>query len=138
MRLDPHLRKPHYFFNAYKYLHRYPSRNDLDVLGCSRATLHDKILPVIYQLADSVNEIFWDDRLDPYNHIPFFSANVTGAVDTVPIYVQQPQNSTLRHMLYNPKYAGTVYKMQIGIDFLGRIVLFSGPHIGLQYDGDIL
>ena len=37
--------------------------------------------------------------------------------------------------LWNGKYNGCVLKFQIGIDFLGRIILFTGPH--LAYDGHI-
>lgn len=85
----------------------------------------------------SLDEIFWEDRLNPYNHTPDFPFYVTGIVDTVPFTVLQPIDPTLNHAIYNPKYGHTVYKAQVGIDFLGRIVLFSGPHLGLQYDGRI-
>lgn len=123
----------------YKYIHRYPSYNDTrDVLSCCKETLNSKVMPLLHQMAEVVNEIHWDDRLNEFNHIPFYPSNITGIVDTLPIYVQQPVNSILSHMLYQPKYKNHVYKMQLGVDFLGRIILFSGPHWGTQYDGDIL
>jgi hypothetical protein len=100
--------------------------------------VHDKIIPTIHNLALVYDEVYWDDRLDLYNHTPHFAKHVTGVVDTVPIYVQQPQNSFLSKALYNPKYASTIYKIQLGFDFLGRIVVYSGPHLGTQYDGGIL
>jgi len=106
-------------------------------LGYSNTKLHQRIIPTLYSLADIYDEIHWDDRLNQFNHIPYFPPSLTGIVDTLPVYVQQPSNSTLKRLLYNPKYGGTVYKLQLGIDFLGRIILFTGPHLGVQYDGDI-
>jgi hypothetical protein len=58
-------------------------------------------------------------------------------VDTTPIFVEMPRNSFRARALFNPKYGWSVYKVQIGVDFLGRIILFSGPHLGTSYDGHI-
>lgn len=132
------LRKPWYLFLAYKYIHQYPPRQNAGALRISSTTLQNKVIPTLHYLAGAINEIYWEDRLDPYNHTPDFPLYATGIVDTVPIYVLAPQNKVLNQSLYNPKYGGTIYKAQIGIDFLGRIILFSGPHLGLTYDGSIL
>lgn len=132
------LRKPQYLFLAYKYIHQYPARENESVLGISSTTLHNKVLPTLHTLATGINEIHWEDRLDPYNHTPDFPYYVTGIVDTVPIVVLEPEDALLRHWLFNPKYGAPVYKAQIAIDFLGRIIFFSGPHLGLYYDGHIL
>lgn len=51
--------------------------------------------------------------------------------------VQQPGDHNVRRCLYNGKYKDTILKVQLIIDFLGRIVYFSGPHIGNKYDGHI-
>jgi hypothetical protein len=58
-------------------------------------------------------------------------------VDTTPVFVECPRKSSAARGLFNPKYGWTVYKAQVGIDFLGRIILFSGPHLGTTYDGNI-
>ena len=96
-----------------------------------------KVFPALCYLAKVINEIFWEDRLSPYNHTPHFPFWFTGIVDTFPLHVLQPHNSTLRRALFNPKYGGCVYKGQLGINFLGAIVLCTGPHLGLCYDGHI-
>lgn len=46
-------------------------------------------------------------------------------VDTFPVTVLEPVDTTLASAIRNPKYMHTVFKAQIGIDFLGRIVLLS-------------
>lgn len=55
-------------------------------------------------------------------------------VDTFPVERLQPEDSYLAKSLYNPKYGGTVFKFQNVVDFLGRIVYFSGPHLGTTHD----
>lgn len=72
-----------------------------------------------------------------YNHTPYFPYSVTGAVDTFPVMVEQPEDNDIRHLLYNPKYGGCCYKFLCGCDFLGRIIAFNGPFYGLEYDGQI-
>eukprot|EP00026_Physarum_polycephalum_P011249 Phypoly_transcript_11456.p1 GENE.Phypoly_transcript_11456~~Phypoly_transcript_11456.p1 ORF type:complete len:177 (+),score=4.07 Phypoly_transcript_11456:606-1136(+) len=54
-----------------------------------------------------------------------------------PLRVQVPVDRELARALYNPKYKHCVYKCQLGIDFLGRIIICTGPHLGLCYDGHI-
>ena len=76
--------------------------------------------------------------MNQFNHIPYFPSNFTGIVDTLPVYVLQPGNSTLARLLYNPKYSGPIYKLQLVTDFLGRIICFTGPHLGVEYDGSII
>lgn len=102
-----------------------------------KSTLNERIKPFIHHLVVNYDEIYWDDRLDLYKHPPYFGRNVTGMVDTMPIYVQQLTNSFLSRLLFNPKYGSHVYKIQLGFDFLGCIVLFSGPHLWIQYNGGI-
>jgi hypothetical protein len=118
---------------------------------------------LIYELRDfayALNEIHWSDRLHPWNHVPHFPILVTGLlseftfllskgmVDTFPVHVLQPLDPTLASLLFNPKYGCCVYKFQLGCDFLGRFILFSGtknlvfliiagPHLGTSYDGHI-
>ncbi len=51
--------------------------------------------------------------------------------------IQQPKDSFLAHALYNKKYGGPVYKFQNVVDFLGRIVAFTGVHLGKTHDAEI-
>ncbi len=109
---------------VYKYLHLYLMRDQCKlILGCNRFYLHYVVLPALHYLRLVINEVHWDDRLYHGNHTPHFPFLFTGCVDTFPMYVQQPINSELRKALYNPKYGGCVYKGQLGIDFLGMLML---------------
>lgn len=99
------------------YPNRYQSKS---VLGCSRDYLQRTILPGLYYLADVIDEIYWEDRLDPRNHAPHFPFLFTGIVDTFPMRVCCPTDGELAKSLYNPKYKHYVYKGQLGIDFLGK------------------
>lgn len=126
---------PKHFYNAYTFIHLAPHHRQSErVLGCSKSTIHTKIKPLLHHLASVLTEIHWEDRLSPYNHAPDFPVLFTGIVDTQPIYVAQPKNTTLRTALYNPKYGDTVYKVMQIIDFMGRRIAFSGPHLGTFYD----
>ena len=121
-----------------KFIHRYPRWRQVDYdLKTSSWSLSHHVIPGLHWLGSTLNEIHWHERLNPYNHSVHFPCYVTGLVDTTPVYVQTPTDSQMRKLLYNPKYGRTVYKLQIGIDFLGRIVLFSGLHFGTSYDGHI-
>jgi len=55
-------------------------------------------------------------------------------IDTMPVYVLNLTDLMLRKCLYNPKYGGTIYKVQVAIDFLGRIIFIGGPHLRTLYD----
>ncbi len=115
---------PLILYLIYKYLHLYPGRNQVKtVLGCTRFHLQYVILPALHYLCLVMDEIHWNDRLDPRNHTPHFPFLFTGIVDTFPIRVKQPVNKELRESLYNPKYGACVYKCQLGIDFLGMVLI---------------
>ena len=102
------------------YMHMYPRRYQTkNVLGCDVYFFHYVVLPALHYLALVMDEIYWDDRLDPYNHVIPFPFLVTGMVDTFPVRVLQPTNSEIRKRLYNPKYGACVYKVQLAIDFRG-------------------
>ena len=57
-------------------------------------------------------------------------------VDTFLIEVWKPKDSDLHKALFTNKYGTTIYKAQIGMTFLGQIVLCTGPHLP-DYDGHI-
>jgi hypothetical protein len=141
-------------------MHMYPNRSQSkSALGCSRYSLNYFVIPAINYLEHVMDEIHWDDRLSPYNHTPHFPLWFVGAVDTFPLRVLTPISSHLRKALFNPKYGQvclythsrtllshhscvftliySVYKAQVGINFLGEIVICTGPHLGVCYDGHI-
>ena len=66
-----------------------------------------------------VAEIRWAERLSEWNHVPHFPYFVTHYVDSMPI---ASIGGILCDVLFNPKYAGCVYKVTVAIDSLGNIV----------------
>ena len=105
--------------------------------GIGKTTFRTKVVPLAFALARIMNEVKWEDRLDPYNHHPFFPVGVTTVWDTAPIYVATPSDSRINRLLYQPKYKNCVFKLQIAVTFLLQIVHFSALHIGTAHDGKI-
>ena len=134
-----------HFFYLYTYIHMYPLEpqfpNILQARGFKRGigktTFRTKVVPLAFALARIMNEVKWEDRLDPYNHHPFFPVGVTTVWDTAPIYVATPSDSRINRLLYQPKYKNCVFKLQIAVTFLLQIVHFSALHIGTAHDGKI-
>ena len=67
-------------------------------------------------------------------HAPPWRHHVTAIVDTLPIFVSEPSYFPAAKLLYQPKYKRHCYKMQLGITFMGNIVLWTGPHLGCTAD----
>ena len=59
---------------------------------------------------------------------------VLGMVDVFPVYVPAAHDFAVRQLLYQPKYDACVLKIQLGISFLGNIILWTGPHLGTTSD----
>ena len=76
-----------------------------------------------------VAEIRWAERLSEWNHVPHFPYFVTHYVDSMPI---ASIGGTRCDVLFNPKYAGCVYKVTVAIDSLGNIVWGSLGHLILR------
>ena len=70
-----------------------------------------------------VAEIRWAERLSKWNHVPHFPYFVTHYVDSMPI---ASTGGILCDVLFNPKYAGCVYKVTVAIDILGNIMWICG------------
>lgn len=127
-----------FIFRIYSFIHMYPCKRwSKRILQCSDFYFHCKLKPIMHWLRNNLNEIHWEERLYEFNHTSHFPYFVTGAVDTFPVRVQHPKNSELCRALFNPKYGTTVYKVELIVDFLGRITSFSGPHLGTKYDGHL-
>lgn len=117
----------------YTYIHMYPCKRwSKRVFGYDDWYLEQRLKPIMHWMRLNMNEIHWNDRLNEYNHTPHFPHFITGIVDSFPIRVQKPKTSAFRRMLFNPKYGTTIMKVEMITDFLGRIISFSGPHLGLK------
>jgi hypothetical protein len=133
------------------YLHLYPTlRQAPRILDCSGYFMETLKIGIKW-MAGVANEIQWEDRLHKWNHTPLLPTNVTckfiylqfqlinflGIVDTFPVEVQNPHDSFMSKVLYHGKYGTTVFKFQNVVDFLGRIVCFTGAHLGKTPDHKI-
>ena len=92
----------------------YQSRSD-----CSDNVFMENVSRVRTLLNSVVDEIWWEERLSPYNHNPHFPYFVTHFTDSMPIC---SVGGELSDVLFNPKYAGHVYKVTVAVDNLGNIV----------------
>lgn len=123
--------------DVYEFIHCYPTHRRGVMGHFNRYYISRTVLPAIYYLGAVMEEINWNDRLDPYNHGEFFDKYVTCMVDTMPIFINKSCNSNIAMATYNGRYKENLFKVQVVIDFLGRIVFYSGPHIGSKYDGHL-
>ena len=80
----------------------------------SGGNIEPTIVPEIARLRASKKE-----RLSPYNHNPHFPYFVTHFTDSMPIC---SVGGELSDVLFNPKYAGHIYKVTVAVDNLGNIV----------------
>lgn len=79
------------------------------------------------------NEFWFDDRLNPFNHVAHFPHYVTCMVDSMPIHTE-----TLHDYTFNPKYGGPVWKVTLITSLLGDIIFPPiGPDLGTQSDSQI-
>jgi len=133
-----YIRRPVDLYRALSYVHLYPrARQAKRFLNCSPSHLTKKVLKHLHWLATQLREIEWEERMCEMNHCPAFPHFVTGIVDCFPVHVVNPRSRVLFRALNNPKYGGPVYKVQLVVDFLGRIVLCTGPHLGIVPDNII-
>jgi hypothetical protein len=132
------LQLPHrVFIDVYIFIHMYDRYRQAPITFGKSKKYIIKLLKAMTLMANTFNEIHWEHRLNPWNHTTHFPFYVNSIVDTLPIPVSQPKDFQVAKLLYNPKYGRCVYKVLICIDFLGRILFFSGPYIGTKYDGHI-
>ena len=91
--------------------------------GCSEEAWWASVHRVRSYLNGVVAEIRWEERLSEWNHVPHFLYFVTPYVDSMPI---ASIGGIFCDVLFNPKYAGCVYKVTVAIDSLGNIVWICG------------
>ena len=125
------------FFDCFVYAYEYPRYNSFaQVVGGDHHRI-SRLFEIMEAVCKISDEIQWNDRLHPGNHTPHFPFNVTGAVDTFPVFVGIPKNRNKAKMLWHGKYWTCAFKFQLVIDLLGRPILFTGPHPAGIYDGSI-
>lgn len=128
---------PKDFYNCYVYINLYPRYKSSHRFFKHGENYITKLLSLIKIFVPLLNEIIWERRLCVFNHTSYFSQFVTGIVDTFPVEILKPEDHEKASATYNGKYETNVYKFQVVVDFLGRIIYFSGPHLGSKYDGHI-
>jgi hypothetical protein len=95
-------------------------------------TFREQVMPVVFYLAGCLDEVNSADRFDWGNHgTGMMRRRITRMFDTCPIVVTEGPG------LFQPKYGAPVYKLQIGINFLGWITDATGPHLGQAPDNII-
>mgnify|MGYP007078184272 CR=1 FL=1 len=102
--------------------------------GLSDWTIRHEVMPIGDALAALIDEVDTNWRYDPYNHAPYFRTTYTALVDTFPVYVTGSGNFANAQLLWGAKYHRYIYKVQIGCNFLGNIVLWTGLHLGCEAD----
>merc|ERR1711988_648998 len=100
-------------------------------------TFSKKCLPVLKALSLVIDEVNWNLRLNRYNHGEHWPFFVTGFADCAPVHVQAPGRFLISRMLFQPKYKFTCFKLQLVVDFMGRIVHWNVMHIGVDHDKKI-
>ena len=86
---------------------------------CSEIAWRQSVARVWDFLNHVVREIRWSDRLNHFNHCPFFPYFMAHFADSMPI-------SSIGGMwfadLWNPKYAAHIFKVTVAADMWGSIV----------------
>eukprot|EP01029_Cantina_marsupialis_P015399 TRINITY_DN337_c0_g1_i6.p1 TRINITY_DN337_c0_g1~~TRINITY_DN337_c0_g1_i6.p1 ORF type:complete len:126 (+),score=3.97 TRINITY_DN337_c0_g1_i6:369-746(+) len=75
----------------------------------------------------------WSQRFEDCNKIPLeIFRGVTCSIDGFPLRCYAPAGMT--RLLYAGKYQSFCCKADVVVDNKGRIISFSGPHIGTMHD----
>ena len=78
-----------------------------------------------------VDEVRRSGRLNHYNHSPHFPHLVTHFTDSMPI---SSMGGALSDVLFNPKYAGHIWKLPVAVDHVGNIVWIGPVMLGTARD----
>jgi len=65
-------------------------------------------------MANVFAEVDWNERLNPYNHVPHFPFSLTVITDTFPVFIEAPADTFLNHLFYGGKYGRHCVKVGIG------------------------
>jgi len=126
------------------YMHIYPTEAAIPgwsfggVYRFTKKRFFEEIMPIMLQLSTLIDEIDYADRLHRDNHgTGLFAKRFTTMIDCCPIWVAEPTDPFWSDLLFQGKYGGSCFKIQIGINWLGWIVLFTGLHVGTKTDDEI-
>jgi len=135
----------HKLFALLRWYKQYPRARELgDTLGVRRQGT--RILYDVQRwsewLARRINnaEVLkgWRTRFAPRNRVPvpdaLFGGQVTGHLDTFPIYLCKPKSAAMQRYTYSGKYGANVLKVQMVVDNTGTPIWYSGPHLGTYAD----
>jgi len=135
----------HKLFALLRWYKQYPRARELgDTLGVRRHGT--RILYDVQRwsewLARRINnaEVLkgWRTRFAPRNRLPvpeaLFGGQVTGHLDTFPIYLCKPKDTAMQRYTYSGKYGANVLKVQVVVDNTGTPIWYSGPHLGTYAD----
>jgi hypothetical protein len=94
--------------DVFVFMKSYRTARETHPRGYSR--VWDRIL----WLASALNEIHSAHTDDPKGVLPCaFFPDTIGSIDTVPVYINRPQDSTMNKATYSGKYKHTVLKFQV-------------------------
>lgn len=100
----------HYYL-LWTYIHLYPKFDNFKRVmrvkgqgdGIGVKAFRDNIIPLAFRLAQAINELNWDARMDPRNHHVLFPTIFTGIVDTFPITISCPLSSQAQYLFFAKK-----------------------------------
>ena len=121
------------FFRVLTLLKMSPQAHQVPLLfGDSNTTsLFDWANQAFSVLADCVDEIDWNARVNPFNHHPAAPHYTTFAVDT---FLNSCLDGDFGDTTFQPKYAGNVFKIQVAVGWDGIVHWYRGPHLGSRSD----
>jgi len=108
------------------------------VLGFGYKTFRRRCVPLLKELATTMDEVHWADRLHPMNHTANFPFFVTHIVDTTFVKIAEPSHGRFRGAFNSGKYHATGLKLEVSCNFMGHIVDFQFPAgLGITNDNTI-
>ena len=95
-------------------------------------------MPLMFYLAQRLDECRWEDQLDSYNHVPHFPRCTTFTEDSAPFFMQQAENQQSRFAHMNGKDLRDCLQFHICVSFQLKIVSkCGGPHDPKTYDSHV-
>jgi hypothetical protein len=119
-----------YMYIVYMFIHLYPCYKQMGrmlwtpLLGtCGESTFLRHCKPLLLRLGAPMQLAYtkWKDLYHKLNRKGDYKSTFTGQIDTFPVRVWQPRNYRVSRMLFNPKYQGCVFKVQLLVTNMMRI-----------------
>ena len=140
LRMDPDLFLM-LFVHVFMFIHFAPTEFQMPLLfGYSSSYFNKNTRHLLKAVGEVINEIDFNDRLDPMNHpadVPWMWDFHMGTADTFPIFARCPSDPVRRGFLIQPKYKAPVWKCHLVRNFLGIIIHFHALCCGSTSDKSI-